>query len=103
VLHVQSVLEPLPAGDFAFDGQLMHVLAEIAPNSVEYVLTMHCKHSADSVFVLYLPAAHLTHELVTPSSSVKPEMHLQPDKDLLPASDWVFAGQASLLLFPPVQ
>jgi len=44
------VLEPLAAGDFALDGQLMHVLAEIAPNSVaEYVPAVQSKHAADEV------------------------------------------------------
>ena len=37
LLHVQAITAPLPSGELEYDGQLAHVLAEVAPEIEEYV------------------------------------------------------------------
>jgi len=37
LLHVQTLTTPLPAGELEYDGQLAHVLDEVAPEMEEYV------------------------------------------------------------------
>ena len=60
LLQVQLVETALPAGDWAFDGQALHVAAD-APDTLEYVPDVHCVHTAAAVNVLYLPASHAVH------------------------------------------
>ena len=37
LLHVQSITASLPAGESEYDGQLAHVLEEVAPEAEEYL------------------------------------------------------------------
>jgi hypothetical protein len=60
-LQVQFTKAALPAGEFEFDGQTLHVELAEAPTAVEYVPPPQFVHAADPVDILYLPATHAVH------------------------------------------
>jgi hypothetical protein len=94
---VQFVEVVLPADDVPFDGHAMHVALADAPTVVEYVRAAHSVQFTDPCIVLYLPAAHSVH--VPPVSPVDPLLQMQVVKDVLPAGDCAFDGQALHVAF----
>jgi hypothetical protein len=86
VLQVQLV-KALPAGEFEFDGQAMHV--ELT--ALEYVPAPQSVHTADPVSALYFPVTHAVH--VPPSGPVHPVLQVQLVKAALPAGELEFDGQ----------
>ena len=47
LLHVQAITAPLPAGELEYDGQLAHVLDEVAPKMEEDVPPGHISQDAE--------------------------------------------------------
>ena len=99
LLHVQAITAPLPAGELEYDGQLAHVLAEVAPEVEEYMPLGQLAHVLDEVAPEKkenVPLGQLVHVL----AEVAPEVEeyvpaAQSAQDAEPASSHVHT-QASV-------
>jgi len=111
----QTQLVPVvdPAGDFAPEGQAVHVIAPVvseyvltrqlrhnqdadAPMLVEYLPAPQSVHATEPVVVLYFPAAHAKH--VPPSGPVNPRLQTQSVSASLPMTDCELEGQLRQVL-----
>jgi hypothetical protein len=82
---VQLVKAALPAGEFEFDGQALHVELVEAPTAVEYVPAPQSVHRAAPVNAVYLPASHKVH--MSPGDEVDPLLQeaTKPEFSSLPS------------------
>ena len=66
LLHVQLNTASLPAGESEYDGQIAHVLEEVAPDVEEYLPLEQLAHVLEEVapeVVEKVPLGHLAHVL----------------------------------------
>jgi hypothetical protein len=91
-LQVQFVKDALPAGEFEFDGQTLHVELVEAPSAVEYVPATQSEQVAVPVNTLYFPDTQA--EQVPPSGPENPASQVQFVKSKLPSDELEFDGQS---------
>jgi hypothetical protein len=91
-LQVQFTKAALPAGEFEFDGQTLHVELAEALTAVEYVPATQSEQVADPVDSLYCPARQA--EQVPPSGPENPASQVQFVKSKLPSGELEFDGQS---------
>jgi hypothetical protein len=65
--HLQFVCFGLPAGADVFAGQFMHAFALVAAGFTWYLSAGQSAQASAPVEVLYFPATHATHSLLTVS------------------------------------
>jgi hypothetical protein len=87
----QLVKAALPAGEFEFDGQTLHVELNTAPTAVEYVPCGQSVHRAAPVDGLYFPATHTVQ--TPPAGPDEPALQVQLVKAALPTGESEFEGQ----------
>jgi hypothetical protein len=91
-LQVQFAKAALPAGEFEFDGQTLHVELAEAPTAVEYVPATQSEQVAVPVNALYFPDTQA--EQVPPSGPENPASQMQFVKSTLPSGELEFDGQS---------
>ena len=76
LLHVQSITASLPAGELEYDGQLAHVLEEVAPEADEYLPLGQLAHVLEEVAPEaeeYFPSAQRSQEAEPATAHVHPQ------------------------------
>ena len=90
LLQVQLVSSPLPAPEYVFVGQDLHVCFENCLVVLEYLPCVHSVQGADPFEALYVPAMHALQ--VSPSGPVYPFSQMHFDRLLLPISEDAHCG-----------
>ena len=78
-------------GEIEPDGQYLpddaeHATQVDAPKVIEYLPTGQAIHSAEPVWLVYLPATHSTH--VPPLGPDEPALHVQSSAESLPDNEF---------------
>jgi hypothetical protein len=89
---MQSPEEVLPGAELKPSGQMMHVSADVAAATLEYVPPGQLMHTPDPGSLLYLPATQLTQG--PPSKPSYPLLHRQSLAATLPTDEVDPAGHA---------
>lgn len=83
-----------PGPDDVSSGHATHVSDDIAPVASEYVSLGHSSHAPGPLSALYDPARHASHS--PPFGPVKPALHSQSVKAVLPGLESALTGHVSV-------